>query len=124
MRYVTCRRVLRRSLMTAAGVLALAVGLSLPVAAARADWHHHHGGTHVFLGFNFGPPAYYTPYPSYYYYPPAVYYPPPVYYVPPPAPPVVVQNAPSCTSGQWRQPDGSIVNGVACQQPDGSWRLQ
>jgi hypothetical protein len=29
----------------------------------------------------------------------------------------------SCSSGQWRREDGSIVNGVACIQPDASWQM-
>lgn len=50
---------------------------------------------------------------------------PPVYYYPPPRP-VVVQPAytPTCTSGDWRQADGNIVHGVACLQPNGTWKLQ
>lgn len=72
-------------------------------------------GIHVGVPLYAGPPAYY--YPPYYYYPAPVYYAPrPVYYVPAPV-------APNCSSGRWRQADGSIVNGVACLQPDGSWRL-
>ena len=58
--------------------------------------------------------------------PPAVYAPAPEYYGPPavvePAPPVA-QGAASCTQGQWRQQDGSIVPGVACLQPNGTWTL-
>ncbi len=30
----------------------------------------------------------------------------------------------NCKQGQWRQPDGSTVNGTACQQADGSWKIQ
>ena len=51
---------------------------------------------------------------------------PPVYYYPPPRTVVVQQPAvaPTCTSGDWRQFDGSIVQGVACLQPNGTWQLQ
>jgi len=58
--------------------------------------------------------------------PPVVYAPAPLYYAPPvvvAGPPPVVQTAPSCSQGQWRQQDGSIVAGVACLQPNGSWTL-
>lgn len=58
--------------------------------------------------------------------PPGVHAPAPGYYAPPqvvePAPPVA-QGAPTCTQGQWRQQDGSIVTGVACLQPNGTWTL-
>jgi hypothetical protein len=29
----------------------------------------------------------------------------------------------NCKQGQWRQANGSMVNGTACQQADGSWKL-
>jgi hypothetical protein len=65
-------------------LLALAAGL-LTTGSAFA-WGHR---SHVFVGFNFGFPAYYPA--PYYYYPPA-----PVYY---PAP-VVVQSPPVYTERQ------------------------
>jgi hypothetical protein len=63
-------------------------------------------------------PAYYGPYP---YYQPAYAS---VYYAPPPV--VVVPVTPvvaSCRNGLWRQQDGSVVNGLACLQPNGVWQL-
>ena len=105
----------------AALALALVVGSLALAAPAQAYWRGGGccwGGPHFGIGIDLFPPP-----PVYYYPPPPVYYPPPpVVYAPPPAP-VVVQSAPTCTSGQWRQQDGSIVNGVACRQPDGTWRL-
>jgi hypothetical protein len=74
-------------------LLALAAGL-LSAGSAFA-WGGHGGGhrSHVFVGLNFGFPAYY---PAYYpapYYPPYYYYPPaPVYYSP-----VVIQSPPVYT---------------------------
>lgn len=55
---------------TAVAVVLLAGMLG---AAPAFAWGRHH--SHVFLGFNFGFPAYYPA--PFYYYPPA-YYPPPV----------------------------------------------
>jgi hypothetical protein len=82
--------------------------------------------THTFFSFNVGIPLYAGP-PAYYYgpyYAPTYYAPAPVYY---PPPPVVVVPFPaaaaSCRSGLWRQSDGSVVNGVACLQTNGTWRL-
>ena len=115
------------------GAAAIAAGAAfLAASPVLADgWHHHGGGgTNVFLGFGFysPPPVYYYPPPPVYYYPPPVVYaPPPAVYAPPPAAPApptsAVQTQPTCNSGQWRQQDGSIVNGVACLQPNGTWQL-
>jgi len=145
MHFLTSRRILRNTVLAAFGASALALGATRFAPPAYADdfnrFHDHDGG-HVFLNFGFfGPPApvyYPPPPPAYYYPPPVVYAPPPVVYAPPPpavyAPPpprayqqppsgASVQAQPSCSSGQWRQGDGSVVNGTACQQPDGTWRL-
>ncbi len=113
-------------------VLAALAALALP-AAKPAEAH-----SHVFLGFNFGYPAY----PAYY--PPPVYYaPPPVVYAPPP--PVVVYTppqpaytyappppAPEQTSSNCRTYNGDATidasgkpfYGTACQGSDGRWHIQ
>jgi hypothetical protein len=107
------------------GALAFAAVIALGSAPSMAR---------VWVGVGIGPywgPGYYAPPPPYYYYPPPAYYPPPpTYYAPPPvaaapppAAPAAVQTAPACNQGQWRQADGSVVSGVACQQPDGTWKL-
>ncbi len=101
-------------------MLAAVIGLGVSPAAAR-----------YFIGVGVGVPwwgPYYGPPPPYYYYPPPYYAPPPVVVAPPvtyaPAPaPAAAQAAPTCNQGQWRQQDGSVVNGVACLQPDGTWKL-
>jgi hypothetical protein len=79
-------------------LLALAAGL-LATGSAFA-WGHR---SHVFVGFNFGFPAYYPAYypAPYYYYPPA-----PVYY---PAP-VVVQSPPVYTERQDVAPAAETQN--------------
>jgi len=103
-----------------ATALAIATALSV-ISGAPAT-----ARTHTFLSFSVGIPLYAGP-PAYYYgpyYAPVYYAPAPVYY---PPPPVVVISAPiaapSCRSGLWRQTDGSVVNGIACLQANGTWRL-
>ena len=59
------------------------------LAAGPAFAWGHHGGGHVFLGFNFGFPLYPAPY--YYPYPAPVYYPAPV--VVQSSPPVYVERS-------------------------------
>ncbi|HLI12939.1 MAG TPA: hypothetical protein VKY65_15205 [Alphaproteobacteria bacterium] len=122
MRGSSLRKALRRSAQGVFGAVGLVFALSLVATPAHAYWHHcWHCGPRVFIGLG----AVYPPPPVYYYPPPPPYYyapPPPVVVAPPP--PVIVQGGPSCTSGKWRQEDGSIVNGVACLQPDGTWKLQ
>ena len=103
------------------------------------DGHFHHHGSHnnFFFGFGFGGwgwGPWWDPwwgwgpswggagyYPNYGYPYPYSYYPPPAGYDPPPA--GGSQYQPNCHGGQWRQQDGSIVSGTACQQPDGTWRM-
>ncbi len=116
MRIFASQKPLRRAVVGALGALALALGVSLLPSPAAADWHH--GGSHVVIGLGFyaPPPVYYAPAPAYYY--PA---PPPV--VVEPAPVIVQQYQPTCQNGDWRQEDGSIVSGIACLQPDGTWKL-
>jgi hypothetical protein len=103
------------SLFTLALVgVAFAIALVTSAAPALAR-------THTFFSFNVGIPLYAGP-PAYSYGP--YYAPAPVYYPPPPV--VVVPApvaAPGCRSGLWRQADGSVVNGIACPYPDGTWRL-
>jgi hypothetical protein len=102
--------------------LALALGAGVLALASPAQAYWRGGGCcwgpHMVIGIDPFPP----PPPVYYYPPPAVYYASPPVVVAPPAP-TVVQAAPTCTSGQWRQQDGSVVNGVACRQPNGTWQL-
>ncbi len=99
----------------------LLVGAAAFPAAAEA---HGHGGTRVFLGFNFGYPAY-----------PAYYYPPPVYYVPPPPvvyyypPPPVYYQAPAPSNCRTYRGDATIDSsgqpfyGTACLGADGRWHI-
>lgn len=97
-----------------AGAVTMAVAAQSPATARTFV------SLHVGVPLYAGPPAYYYgPYYAPYAYAPApVYYPPPpVYYAPP------VMAAPNCSTGRWRQTDGSIVSGIACLQPDGTWRL-
>jgi hypothetical protein len=99
-------------------VVTMTVASASP-AAARSSF-----SLHVGVPLYAGPPAYYGPYYGGPYYPPYAYAPAPVYYAPPPvyyAPSATA--APNCSQGRWRQADGSIVNGIACLQPDGNWRL-
>jgi hypothetical protein len=110
-----------RATVRALCALAVAVPLALTASAAFADS----------FGFFYGSgPHYYRPYHRHFYHPHRVVVvaPPPVYYYPPPPPRTVVVQPPaynqSCTTGDWRQADGSIVHGVACLQPNGTWTLQ
>jgi hypothetical protein len=115
------------SLRGAACALLLASGLFL--AAAPADAHGRWNcGPRFAIGLDLfpPPPVYYAPAyaPAPVYYAPApVYspsYPPPVAVA---AAPTIVQTGPTCTDGKWRQEDGSIVDGVACLLPNGTWKL-
>ncbi|HTP81461.1 MAG TPA: hypothetical protein VMQ11_00865 [Alphaproteobacteria bacterium] len=97
---------------------------------AKAD----HGHSHVFLGFNFGVPAY----PAYYPPPPVYYPPPPVYYAPPPvvvysppapvyAAPAPAPAAPNCRTYNGDatiDASGKPFYGTACQGSDGRWHIQ
>lgn len=110
-----------------------AAALLTGFAATPAKADHHGGGSHVFLGFNFGYPAY----PAYYAPPPPVYYaPPPVYYAPPPAvvyaPPAPVYAAPAPAASNCRTYNGDATidasgqpfYGTACLGSDGRWHIQ
>lgn len=121
-----------RRLVRALGI-ALALGLPmLPLGGgtAAADsfafsyssggWGHRHHHHYRPRHFHHRPRGIVVLGPSYYYPPPAVLVPRTVYV----KRPVVTAYAPSCTSGLWRQNDGSMVEGVACRQADGSWRLE
>lgn len=102
---------------------AIALALALPgVAQARS---------HVFLGFNFGAPAYYYP-PPVYYAPPPVYYapPPPVVIYQPPAPvyaapaPTVSSNCRTFNGDATIDASGQPFYGTACLESDGRWHIR
>jgi hypothetical protein len=106
--------------------LGLAGSALLPAAPAQAR-----GFVGLSLGLPLGGPAYYPAY-----YPPAYYYgPPPAYYAPPPvayAPPPTAYAQPPAPAGDGCREyqstatiDGrpTATHGVACRQPDGSWRI-
>ena len=111
-------------------VFAALAALAVP-AATPAEAH-----SHVFLGFNFGYPAYpaYYPPPVYYAPPPVVYAPPPpvVVYTPPPPVYAVPAPAPAPTASNCRTYNGDATidasgrpfYGTACQGPDGRWHIQ
>ena len=101
------------------GILAAFVALTILApgdAAAHSKSRFFFGVT---LGpFWYGPPAYYGPAP-YYYGPPVVYYPPPPMYYPP-----AVASGADCRPVQGRgEETGRIYEGIACRQPDGTWRV-
>jgi len=108
------------------GILAAVLLVSAPALADGWGRHHHRGHrTSVFLGFNFGAPAYYRPY-----YRPVYYYPPPVYYVPPPPPvyyaPTYYAPAPACRqfSGDATiDGSGRPFYGRACLGAGGLWHI-
>jgi hypothetical protein len=113
----------------AAAALAGGVLLASPAAEAR-------GFVGLSFGLPLGGPAYYPPPPSYYYYPPPAYYgppagyyePPPVAYAPPPAyaPPSAPASSDGCREYQSTATiDGrpQQTHGIACRQPDGTWRI-
>jgi hypothetical protein len=109
----------------------------------HGGFHHggfHHGGTRVFLGFGFGfgfPGCcfgwpYYAGYPAYAYdYAPAVYAPPTYVspstaYAPAPVASAPASGAEECREFQNRVTIGGRAEtayGVACRQPDGTWRI-
>ena len=98
--------------------IGLGTALLLLVGAAPDAAAHTHSA--FVFGLNvplfYGPPAYYYPY----YAPPAAYYPPPVYYAPTPA----VAAPPDCRPVTGRgESTGYVYEGIACRQPDGSWRV-
>ncbi len=76
------------------------------------------------IGFGFGP--WWGPYDAYA--PPAYAYPPPVYSVPPPPP---RRGAAAAKLGPCREFESTVIvdgqqriaRGLACPQPDGSWRI-
>jgi hypothetical protein len=102
----------------------LTVGLAFVASLAIVGVTPASARTSTFLSFSVGLPLYAGP-PAYgpYYAPPYYYAPAPVYYAPPPVVVTPAPVAPACRSGLWRQTDGSVVNGVACFQPNGTWRL-
>ena len=84
------------------GLAMLAAG-SLSAGSAFAQWHHHHGGPRVSIGFGFGPywggPGYWGP--PWYYPPPPVYYPAPVFVSPPPPTQYVEREDQPHQQGYW-----------------------
>jgi hypothetical protein len=117
------------------GVLAVLGGLVTAAPVARADslsFAFGHFGRHsgVFVGgtFGLGPYYPYSPYyPSYGYYPyyPYYYYPPPVVYVQP-APRPAGYDRSYCREYQSTAQVNGVaqpVHGIACRQPDGTWRI-
>ena len=78
------------------------------------------------LGLGFGP--WWGPYDAYA--PPAYAYPPPIYSVPPP-PPTSASRTTSDPLGSCRELESTVIvdgqtrvaRGLACPQPDGSWRI-
>jgi hypothetical protein len=107
-------------------VLGVAVAFAIPGTASA------HGHSRVFLGFNFGAPAYYYPPPAYYYPPPVYYAPPPpvVYYAPPPVmqapviqPSAAPQNCRTYNGDATIDASGQPFYGTACVGPDGRWHI-
>jgi hypothetical protein len=91
-----------------------------PASGQSASLYRESRAGMVGLGFGFGP--WWGPYDAYA--PPAVAFPPPLYSVPPPR--VTTRSPLGCqqfestviVDGQPR-----IARGLACPQPDGSWRI-
>jgi hypothetical protein len=120
---------LRKGVAAAVAAVALLGGISLAAPAEARG----------FVGFSLGVPLGGPAYPAYYpppYYapPPPVYYaPPPAYYAPPPLayapPPAYAPAGPSQENCREYQSAATIdgrpqpTHGLACRQPDGSWRI-
>jgi hypothetical protein len=133
----------RRTFPRLAAALAMGLALALGAAEASADgfafsvgyghgWYRPYWG-HPYWGHGYwGYPYWYRPYWPYWHYPRGwgwldidifqPYYdaPPPVVVTPPP---IVLQYQSVCQSGLWRYADGAVVSGVACLQPDGTWKM-
>ena len=115
----TLRRTLRALLVALPALLIGSTALADPIALSVGHghgkrWHrphhfHHHHRFHHRHGVHF----------RHVYRPPVVVYRRVVV-----DRPVVVTYAQTCTHGLWRHVDGSMVEGVACKQPDGSWRME
>lgn len=127
-----------KKLILALALAAVSLAVFVPSAPAQAR-------TDVIVGFNYGYPHrhyhHYYPYyyPYYYAPPPVVYMPPPVYVQPPPvayayapvmtgAPGSLVasQTSPTFADSEGhtcRQYQSGSVSGIACLQPDGTWRV-
>ncbi len=79
------------------------------------------------IGLDFGP--WWGPYDAYA--PPAYAYPPPTYAVPPPPPTAAASQAMPEPLGGCRELESAVIvdgqtrmaRGLACPQPDGSWRI-
>jgi hypothetical protein len=79
------------------GLVALCTAALAASPAANAGGRHHHHGARLSLGFHFGAPLYYHPWPAYHYYPAPVYVAPQVVQV---APPVYVERHDPPTTDQ------------------------
>jgi hypothetical protein len=119
----------------AVGAVLLIVSWGTAVAAALPDDAPATSGPGVLLyrvsrssivglGFGYGP--WWAPYDAYA--PPAYAYPPPVYAVPPPPP---RSGAAQSQLGECREFESTVIvdgqprlaRGLACPQPDGTWRI-
>jgi hypothetical protein len=106
------------------GAAAAAPRTDEPVASTPGEllYRVSHGSI-VGLGFGYGP--WWGPYDAYA--PPAYAYPPPVYSVPPPP----RGGATDSQLGECREFESTVIvdgqqrlaRGLACPQPDGSWRI-
>ena len=122
-----------------AAAAVLSVGLLVGTTGSAYAQHYHGGGGgfhgggfhgggwggHVFIGgYGFGPWSYYGYDPYYYYPPPVAYAPPPVAYAQPPTAPAYDQSF--CRNYQTTVVVDGVsqpTSGVACRQPDGTWRI-
>jgi len=125
-------------MLTSRIIVSATLGAALVGALALAP---QPAAARVVVGVGVGVPLYapYYPPPPVYYAPPAYYAPPPVVYTQPPGPayvsPPTTQAPPAAAApmaGNCReytsqtmiggQPQQTV--GTACQQPDGTWRIQ
>lgn len=133
-------RVARVAIVGALASLVIAIGASGGASAMTGSVgavpaNGRSGGFYVLsrgmvgLGFGFGP--WWGPYDSYA--PPAYAYPPPVYSVPPPPAPATAAPPPppGASVGPCRRFESTVIvdgqarvaRGLACPQPDGTWRI-
>jgi len=105
-------------------VAALALGTMASGAALAHGGRYYYGhGPRVSVGFVFGSPYWYYPYPAYAYYPPAYYYPPVAYS----SPPVYVERGdaytpPDQSPGYWYYCQGAQAYYPYVRQCAGGWQ--